>query len=83
MTVKQFIQIYEISGFEIIQDNVIINIMVEGTPHGIDVDTSKIEGGTPLQFIEEYTIADNILEVNGISLNIEETNMLGSSDILS
>jgi hypothetical protein len=58
-------------------DNLIINFICDEAIFGIDVDTSNIPSGTLTTRRTDYTLIDNILSVDTISVNTETTNMLG------
>jgi hypothetical protein len=78
MTLKQFFQENNVTAYEVVSDNLIMNVVVDQTTYGLDVDTSNIIGGTPLIKFEDFTINGDFLTVNGITININEVNMLGS-----
>ena len=75
MTLKDFIENNNIEGFELVED-VLMNVFSNGTPYGLDVDTSNIEAGTPLTYTDEYLLEDNMLYVNGIEYDTEIINLL-------
>lgn len=76
MTLKEFIETNEVEGFVIIEDTVILSVVSDGTPYGLDVDTSSIIMGTPVTFSSDFSIEDNILEVQGLILDTETTTLL-------
>jgi hypothetical protein len=81
MKLKKFLEENEVTGFEIIQNQLIINAITEGgATYGLNVDTSNIENGTPLTIETEFTIEDDILTVGGIVVNTEEIEMLLSDE---
>lgn len=75
MTIKEFLQDNTLTTVETV-DNLIINLVCGELIYGIDVDTSNIPSGTLLVRRTDYTLIDNILSVDTISVNIETTNML-------
>ena len=75
MTVKEFLETNTATGFEIIPGKAIFNIFVNDAVFGIDIDTSNIPP-TKLTFVTQYQIVGDTLIVDGLELNISETNML-------
>lgn len=73
MTLKEFIQNNDITGFEIIENITIISVIVKETTYALNVNTDNIIAGTPVIKINNYTIENDILSVNGLQLNINET----------
>ena len=80
MNLKTFLQENNATGFEMIPGVVIMSVLVGDATYAIDVDTSNIQGGTLLTRTEQWTIENDILTVDGISLNTNETNMMSPSD---
>jgi hypothetical protein len=76
MTIKEFLQDNTLSAVETV-DNLIINLVCGESLYGIDVDTSNIPSGTLTTRTTNFTLTDNTLSTNGISVNTETTNMLG------
>jgi hypothetical protein len=76
MTIKEFLQDNTLSAVETVE-NIIINLVCGETEYGIDVDTSNIPSGTLTTRTTNFTLTDNTLSTNGISVNTETTNMLG------
>lgn len=77
MNLKTFLQENNVTGFEIIPGVLIMSAVVEGSAmYAIDVDTSSIQNGTQLVNTSNFTIENDTLTVDGLSLNISETNML-------
>jgi hypothetical protein len=76
MTIKEFLQDNTLSAVETVE-NIIINLVCGETEYGIDVDTSNIPSGTLTTRTTNFTLTDNTLSANGISVNTETTNMLG------
>ena len=76
MTIKEFLQDNTLTAVETV-DNLIINLVCDESVSGIDVDTSNIPSGTLTTRRTDYTLIDNILSVDTISVNTETTNMLG------
>jgi hypothetical protein len=76
MTIKEFLQDNTLTAVETV-DNLIINLVCGEALYGINVDTSNIQSGTLTSRRTDYTLIDNILSVDTISVNTETTNMLG------
>jgi len=76
MTIKQFLQNNTLSAVETVE-NIIINLVCNDTEYGIDVDTSNIPSGTLTTRRTDYTLINDILSVDTISVNTETTNILG------
>jgi hypothetical protein len=76
MIIKEFLQDNTLTAVETV-DNLIINLVCGEALYGIDVDTSNIQSGTLTTRRTDYTLIDNILSVDTISVNTETTNMLG------
>lgn len=83
MKLKTFLENNTVTAFEIIPNILILNAFVGNSPYGLDVDTSNIPAGTVLSKINNFTIDNNILTVDGLSINIEMTNMLTTTENIS
>lgn len=76
MKLKEFLNQNIVTAFEYVENVTIINAIVEDSQiYGIDIDTSNIEAGTPVLKTSTFTIIDDILNVEGLELNISETNI--------
>ena len=80
MTLKQFMQENQVTAFEVVPNVLILNVVVDQIEYGLDVDTSEIQFGTQLQMVEEFTVEGDILTVGNLTLNTEQTNLLGMED---
>lgn len=80
MTLKQFMQENQVTAFEVVPNVLILNVAVGQVEYGLDVDTSEIQFGTQLQTVEEFTVDGDILTVGNLTLNTEQTNLLGMED---
>jgi len=80
MTLKKFIQENNVTAYEVVSNNLIINAVVEETSYGLDVDTSNIPGGTPVIKYENFTLNEDLLTVDNITININDVNMLGFTE---
>jgi hypothetical protein len=81
MTIQEFLNSKTLSSVEK-TDDLIINLIIEDlvyglAVYGIDVDTSSIEAGTVLTRTTNFQIDGNLLNCEGISIDISTTNMLG------
>lgn len=77
MTLKEFLTDKTLSSVEITEQyNLIYNVYVDQAGYGLDIDTSNVEAGTPLEMRQDFTLENDILSVAGISINTAETNML-------
>jgi hypothetical protein len=77
MTLKQFLEENTVTGFQIIPDTLIINIITDNdATNAIDVDTSNIVSGTQLANVNTFEIVGDTLTVSNLTLNTLTTNML-------
>lgn len=77
MTLKQFLEENTVTGFQIIPDTLIINIITDNdATNAIDVDTSNIVSGTQLVSVNTFEIVGDTLTVSNLTLNTLTTNML-------
>jgi len=77
MTLKEFLTDKTLTSVEITEQyNLIFNVYVDQAGYGLDIDTSNVEAGTPLEMRQDFTLENDILSVAGISINTAETNML-------
>lgn len=76
MKLNQFIQENTITDFDVVEGQLVISVNTTGSSTGLDVDTSNIPGGTPVKVVSDYTINGDILTVDGLTLNIAETDVL-------
>lgn len=77
MTLKEFLTDKTLTSVEITEQyNLIYNVYVDQAGYGLDIDTSNVEAGTPLEMRQDFTLENDILSVAGITINTEETNML-------
>jgi len=80
MKLDEFLNQNVVTAFEYIENVTIINAIVEDSQiYGIDIDTSNIESGTPVLKTSTFTIIDDILNVDGLELNISETYIMSSN----
>ena len=78
MTLKEFLQNKTLSAVETVDGhNLIVNIYVDETCYGLNVDMTNIVAGTMLTKREDFTLTDDMLSVDNITLDIATTEMLG------
>jgi hypothetical protein len=76
MKAKEFINGKEVTAVETVESK-ILNLVIDSTRYGLNIDTSTIKSGTKLKRTTSFKIADDILTVGTISVNLAETDMLG------
>jgi hypothetical protein len=77
MTLKEFLETNTISAVDVVDGfDLIINVYVDETCYGLRVDTSNIVAGTALTKREDFTLNEDTLSVDAISLDISKTEML-------
>ena len=78
MTLKEFLQDKTLSAVETVDGhNLIVNVYIDETCYGLNVDMSNIVAGTTLTKREDFTLTDDTLLVDNITLDIAKTEMLG------
>lgn len=78
MTLKEFLQDKTLSAVETVDGhNLIVNIYVDETCYGLNVDMTNVVAGTMLTKREDFTLTDDMLSVDNITLDITKTEMLG------
>jgi len=80
MTAKEFLEGKTLTAVETV-DTVIINLVIEDAVYGMDVDTSNIQEGTLLTRTEDFTVENDTLTANELSVDLSTTNMLGGREI--
>ena len=80
MTAKEFLEGKTLTAVETV-DTVIINLVIEDAVYGMDVDTSNIQEGTLLTRTEDFTVENDTLTANELSVDLSTTNMLGGIEI--
>jgi hypothetical protein len=76
MNLKTFMQENSVTAFEVVKDTIVVNVMVGETPYGLRVDMSNIPFGTKLVRIENFTTNGDILTIDGLEINAEQTDIL-------
>ena len=77
MTLKEFLQDKTLSAVETVDGhNLIVNVYIDETCYGLNVDMSNIVAGTPLTKREDFILDEDILSVDNISIDISKTEML-------
>ena len=83
MKLNQFMQENTITGFDVVEGQLIISVNTDNSSTGLDVDTSAIVGGTPVKTVTDYSVDGDVLTVDGLTLNVAETNIFGGEDLTS
>jgi hypothetical protein len=76
MTAKEFLKGKTLSSIDVV-NNQIINLVIDETIIGLDVDTSNILFGTLLFNTNDFSYDGNILIYNGNSFDLTSINVLG------
>lgn len=78
MTLKEFLKDKTLTAVDLIDFdyNQIINVYVEGACYGLNIDTSNIPCGTPLEYRTDFTLNGDILSVSDVSIDINTIEML-------
>jgi hypothetical protein len=84
-SLKNFLQNNTVTSFEIVQGKCVVNAFVGDEIYGIDSDMSDVQSGTLLFNTTNFSIdlENDILVVDGISVNISQTNMLFPLDVFN
>lgn len=78
LTLKQFLFDKRIAAVDTVDGyDLIINVYVDGACYGLNIDLSNVPGGTTLTNREDFIINGDILSVDGISVDMNKTEMLG------
>ena len=80
MTAKEFLEGKTLTAVETVE-TLIINLVIEDAVYGMDVDTSNIQEGTLLTRTEDFTVENDTLTANELSVDLSTTNMLGGREI--
>jgi hypothetical protein len=80
MTLKDFTNTHDISGFEII-GNLIISTISNNISYALDVDTSDVPFGTPVIIKTEFSISEDILSIDEIHININNIDLIDTHTI--
>lgn len=78
LTLKQFLFEKRVTAVDIIDGyDLIINVYVDDSCYGLNIDSSNVPAGTSLINREDFTINGDILSVDNIAIDINKTEMLG------
>ena len=78
MTLKEFLQDKPLSAIETVDGhNLIVNIYVDETCYGLNVDMTNVVAGTMLTKREDFTLTDNMLSIDDITIDMSKIEMLG------
>ena len=75
MTAKEFLNGKTLTAIETVE-NLILNLVIEESVYGLDIDTKTIKSGTKLTRTNDFTISGNTLTSGNLTLNLDTTNML-------
>ena len=75
MTVKEYLVDKTLIAVETVE-GLILNLVLENDSlQSLLVDTSNIQSGTPLNRTEDFVLTENDLTANGITIDINTTNV--------
>lgn len=78
MTLKEFLQDKTLSAVETVDGhNLIVNIYVDETCYGLNVNMTNIVAGTMLTKREDFVLTDDTLSIDDITLDMSKIEMLG------
>jgi hypothetical protein len=78
LTLKQFVFDKRITAIDVVDGyDLIINVYVDGACYGLNIDLSNVTGGTSLTTREDFSINENTLSIDNISIDMSKTEMLG------
>lgn len=78
MTLIEFLQDKTLSAVETVDGhNLIVNIYVDETCYGLNVNMTNIVAGTTLTKREDFVLTDDTLSVDAITIDMSTTEMLG------
>lgn len=78
MTLKEFLQDKTLSAVETVDGhNLIVNIYVDETCYGLNVNMTNIVAGTMLTKREDFVLTDDTLSIDDITIDMSKTEMLG------
>lgn len=78
LTLKQFLFGKRITAVDLIDGyDLIINVYVDGACYGLNIDLSNVPGGTPLTMREDFSINENTLSIDNMSIDMSKIEMLG------
>ena len=75
MTINEYLNGRTITAVESIQD-LIFNIFIGEEVMGLDIDSSNIPSGSVLQYRTDFQVNGDLLTVDNITINLNETNVL-------
>ena len=78
MKLKEFLQDKKLSAVELVncEGNQIINIYIDTVCFGLDIDTTNLGSGTPLEYRTDFTLEGDILSVSDFFINTNDIEML-------
>ena len=79
-TLKQFLQDKTLLSFEMVGD-IPLSVVTTETTRALDVDTSNIIGGTPLENITDFSMVGDIIFIKNIQLDTNNINLISNTYI--
>jgi hypothetical protein len=76
MTAKEFLEEKTLTAVETV-GTLVINLVIGDAIYGMDVDTSNIPQGTLLLRTEDFTLENDTLTANELSIDLSTTDMFG------
>jgi hypothetical protein len=76
-TLKQFLQDKTLLSFEMVGD-IPLSVVTTETTRALDVDTSNIIGGTPLENIIDFSIESDVLFIKDVQIDINNINLISN-----
>ena len=78
MTLIEFLQDKTLSAVATVDGhNLIVNIYVDETCYGLNVNMTNIVAGTMLTKREDFVLTDDMLSIDNITLDMSKIEMLG------
>lgn len=65
-----------VSGFEVIENVLAINVISNGVCTELSVDTSNIEAGTKLKTVNEFVVDGDMVYVAGITIDASKVQVM-------
>lgn len=65
-----------VTGFEVLENQAVFSVIVNGRLTAIETNVSDIPAGTPLSQTEEFTVDGDIITVAGVTLNTSEVEII-------
>ena len=76
MTAKEYLNGRSITAIEI-YDQLVFNLFMGDELIGLSIDSSSVPSGTPLSYRTDFQVINDILTIDSISVDLNNTNVLG------